>query len=153
MSKELTLLILLTLSAVSWGADINIDTPLSFGDIAIRNNSVVSTTSIARNGTQNSTGQIYVLKAGTPGVFTLSGFSPYININLSVDLPAVSAMPYPNTAQFSITAIDIPTMVNMGPTGTAQIKIGGTLSTSGNPAQQYYSGANYTIYLNLNLDY
>lgn len=153
MSKKLILLASLTLPVQSWGADINIDIPLSFGDIAIRNNTTVSTVSIARSGTQLSTGQIYILKSGTPGTFTLSGLSPYINVNLSVDLPAVSAMPYPNTAQFSMTAIDIPAVINMGPTGTAQVKIGGTLSTSGNPAQQYYSGANYTIYLNLNLDY
>lgn len=149
---KLIMLFLLTLSTAV-AADFTIDNPLSFGKIVVRNNNSVSTTSIARTGTQLSTGQIYIINLGTPGVFTLSGLPPYTNVNLSVDLPASSAMPYPGTAQFSMTAVDIPTAINMGPTGSAQFKMGGTLSTSGNPANNYYNGADYTIYLNLNLDY
>lgn len=152
MGKKITLLFLLNVTTVH-AAELTIENPLNFGVIAIRNNNSVSTTSISRNGVQLSTGQIYILNQGSPGVFTLSDLPAYSNINLSIDLPASSIMPYPGTAQFSITAVDMPPAINMGPTGTAQFKIGATLSTSGNPANNYFNGADYVIHLNLNLDY
>ena len=152
MKKYYSALALLVLS-VPLKADLTIDTPFSLGEIVVRSNNSVSTISINRNGAQQSTNQILILKAGSPGVFTLSSFPAYTIINLSVDLPAYSAMDYPGTAQFSMTAVDLQPSINVGPTGSAQFKMGGTLATSGNPAENYYSGANYVIYLNLNLDY
>lgn len=152
MNKQ-NLIFLLLLIAVPVTADFTVDNPLNFGEIAVSRNDVVSTTQISRNGTQVSNNRIYILSAGSPGVFTFSGLPPFTNVNLSVDLPASSAMAYPGTAQFTITAVDIASSINMGSTGSAQFKMGGTLSTSGNPAQNYYSGAEYLIFLNLNLDY
>lgn len=152
MKKTSLTLGLLVLSA-PLAAEFTTDVPLSFGEIAVRNNNSVSTLTIMRNGSQYSTNQILILKNGSPGVFSLSGFPPYTIIQFSMDLPAYSAMLYPNTAQFQMTAIDMQSSINLGPTGSGQFKMGGTLSTSGNPAQNYYSGASYTIYLNLNIDY
>jgi hypothetical protein len=134
-------------------ADFTVDNDLSFGEIAVRNNNAVSTVTVYRNGAQQSTNQIFTLKPGSPGVYTLSGMPPYTQINLSVDLPASSSMAYPQTAQFSITAVDIPSSIDTGSQGSAQFKMGATLSTSGNPSQQYFSGATYLIFLNINLDY
>lgn len=146
----LSLALLLFCSSAT--ADLVVDAPLSFGEIAIRNNNSVSTVSINRNGNQISTNQIYIVKPGTPGVYTITGLSPYTQVNLSVDLPAYSNESYPNTAQFQFTAVDMPNSLNLGPSGSAQFRMGGTLSTSGN-SRNYYSGAKYTIYLNLNIDY
>jgi hypothetical protein len=151
--KNLLIAVCLWALSASLAADFSIDVPFSFGEIAVRNNSSVSTVTISRHGIQQSTNQILILKTGAPGVFTVSGLHPYTIINLSVDLPAHSAMPYPNTAQFELTSVDIPSSVNLGPTGSAQFKMGGTLSTSGNPSEHYYSGGQYVIYVNLNLDY
>jgi hypothetical protein len=134
-------------------ADFNVDIPLSFGEIAVLNNNSVSTTTISRLGSQTSTNQIYIIRSGTPGVYTLSGFQTFLNINLSVTLPAYSAMPYPGTAQFNVSAVDMPSVVNTGSSGSAQFRMGATLSTSGNPAQNYYSGADYVVYLNLDIVY
>tara|TARA_R100000656_G_C3933021_1_gene125229 strand:+ start:199 stop:660 length:462 start_codon:yes stop_codon:yes gene_type:complete len=134
-------------------ADFTVDNPLNFGEIAIRSNTSVSTVSIYRNGSYQSTNHIFILKPGSPGVYTLSNFAPYTTVNLSVDLPATSSMSYPQTAQFSLTSVDIPSSINMGATGSAQFKLGGTLSTSGSPANNYFSGADYIIYLNINIDY
>lgn len=134
-------------------ADFIIDSPLDFGEIAVRSNASVSTLTVYRNGASQSTNHIFIIKPGSPGVFTLTGLAPYSTVNLSVDLPATSAMPYLDTAQFSLTAADIPSSVSVGASGNAQFKLGGTLSTSGNPANNYYSGATYTIYLNINIDY
>lgn len=148
------LYILLTvLCCSSATAELLIDTPLHFGEIAIRHNNSVSTVSINRNGNQISTNQIYIIKPGTAGAYTLTGLPPYAVVNLSVDLPAFSQAMYPNTAQFEISAVDIPTSVRLDATGSAQFRMGGTLSTSGNSLNNYYSGANYTIYLNVNIDY
>lgn len=134
-------------------ADFIVDNPLKFGEIAIRSNAIVSTVSISRTGSQISTGHIFVIHPGEPGVFTLVDFPPFAVVNLSVDLPAFSNMSYPNTAQFEISAVDIPSSVNLGGTGSAQFKMGGTLRTSGNPANNYHSGADYLLFLNLNIDY
>lgn len=134
-------------------AEFNIDSPLSFGEIAIRHNNSVSTTTITRNGMQTSTNQIYIIRPGTPGVYTLNSMPTFTTINLSVDLPAYSAMAYPGSAQFVINAVDIPSSINTGSSGLVQFRVGATLSTSGNPAENYYSGADYNIYLNLQLVY
>jgi Domain of unknown function (DUF4402) len=144
---------LLALVSAPLAADFIIDNPLTFGEIAIRSNASVSTVTVYRNGAYKSTNHIFILKPGSPGVFTLTGLTPFANLNISADLPATSAMPFPNTAQFSITAVDMPSSLNTGANGTAQFTLGGTLSTSGNPAQNYYSGAAYTVYLNINLNY
>lgn len=152
MTKYLNLLLLVGI-ALPVAADFTIDNPLSFGEIAVTSNTSVSTVSISRSGSAVSTNKIYIIHPGSPGIFTLSNFPPYTIANLSVDLPAYSAMTYPNTAQFTMTAIDIPSSVNMNAAGSAQFKMGGTLSTSGDPAKNYYSGADYVIYLNLNINY
>ncbi len=152
MKKHVFLLLSSVFATDSW-AEFDTDSPLSFGEIAIRHNNSVSTTTITRNGMQTSTNQIYIIRPGTPGIYTLSGLPPYTTVNLSIDLPAYSAMSYPGTAQFQINAVDIPSSINMGNAGTAQFRLGATLSTSGNPAENYYSGADYSVYLNLNLVY
>jgi hypothetical protein len=152
LKRQSLALCLLTLSA-PLAADLNVDTPLSFGEIVVRSNTSASTVTVHRNGAFQSTNHILIIKPGTPGVFTIDGLPPYTTINLSVDLPASSSMNYPQTAQFTITAVDIPSTVNLGPAGSTQFKMGATLTTSGNPVNQYYSGAEYLIFLNLNLDY
>ena len=152
LNKLLITALLLSLS-LPIAADFSIDAPLNFGEIAIRSNNSVSTVTVRRDGSYYSTNHIFIITPGSPGVFTLSGMTPYTNVNLSADVPASSAMAYPNTAQFSLTAIDLPSSINTGAAGNVQFKMGGTLSTSGNPANSYYSGANYLIYVNLNLDY
>lgn len=152
MKRSTLALYLVSLSA-PLAADLNIDAPLNFGEIVVRSNASASTLTIFRNGAFQSTNHILIIKPGTPGVFTINGLPPYTTINLSVDLPASSSMNFPQTAQFTITAVDIPSSVNLGPTGSTQFKMGATLTTSGNPVNQYYSGAEYLIFLNLNLDY
>ncbi|QBL09936.1 DUF4402 domain-containing protein [Rheinheimera sp. D18] len=152
MIKYLLVVACCLLSQPTWAAFL-IDSPLSFGEIAIRNNNSVSSTTITRNGKQTSTNQIYVIKPGTPGVYTLNGMAAYTLVNLSVNLPAWSAMPYPSTAQFEISAVDIPSVVNVNSSGAVQFRIGATLRTSGNPVFNYVSNATYVVYLNLNLDY
>jgi hypothetical protein len=147
---KIFLLIVLPLPAV---ADFSIDSPLSFGEIAITSNNTVSTLSVSRGGAALSTGSIYIIHPGSPGVFTFSGIAPFTVASLSVDLPAFSTMGYPNTAQFEMSSVDIPSSINLGPTGSAQFKMGGTMRTSGNPAKSYYSGVDYVIYLNLNITY
>lgn len=139
--------------AVSTNAELIVDSPLNFGELAVRSNAIVSSVRLERSGAQTSTHHIIIVKPGSPAVFTITNLPGYTTINLSADVPAVSRVAYPNAAQFSITDVDLPTSINTGPTGTVQFKMGGTLSTSGNPTQHYYDGAQYEIYINLNLDY
>lgn len=152
MKKQTWLLLSLLVSMPS-AADFIIENPINFGEIAIRNNTSVSTVTIHRNGAFQSTNHIFIIEPGSPGVFTLNGLPPFTTVNLTADLPVSSTSPIPDTAQFTITAVDMPSSINMGPTGSAQFKVGGTLSTSGNPAKNYFSGAEYLIFLNVNIDY
>ncbi|HEY7885068.1 MAG TPA: DUF4402 domain-containing protein [Cellvibrionaceae bacterium] len=152
MNKSIIIIILCVFSANA-RADLSIDSPLSFGEITVRNNNSVSSTTITRAGAQSSTGQILVIKPGTPGVYTLSGLPAYTNVNLSLDIPVSSSMSYADTAQFTITAIDLADTVRTDGNGTVQFRMGGTLSTSGNPAENYFSGAEYIIFMNIDMAY
>lgn len=149
-TKYLSALLLLFCSPLS--AELNVDTPLNFGEIAVRDNNTVSTVSISRNGNQTSTNQIFIIKPGTPGVYTLSGLPPFATINLSVQLPILSAATFPG-ARFSITAIDMPASVRTDATGSVQFRMGATLSTSGDPAENYQSVADYLVFINIDLAY
>ncbi|HEY0893330.1 MAG TPA: DUF4402 domain-containing protein [Cellvibrio sp.] len=153
MSKKSWLTLLLVVLPSCAKADFTIDAPLNFGEIAVRSNDSVSTVTVYRNGAYLSTNHIFIITPGSPGVFTVSNIAPYSNVNITADVPASSSSPYPNTAQFTLTAVDLPSAINTGASGSAQFKMGGTLSTSGNPAKNYYSGANYLIYVTINLSY
>lgn len=140
------------LLAKTASADLSIDSPLSFGEISVRHNSGVSSTSVTRLGAQSSSHQIRVIRTGTPGIYTLSGLPPYTTINLAAPVPVLSEATYPG-ARFSIDAVDIPSSVRTDASGSVQFRVGATLSTSGDPAENYQSAADYLIFVNIDMTY
>lgn len=154
LNKFMLWLILSSLSLItSWcHAEITVAQPLSFGKIAVTSNATVSTTAIRRNGSQYSTNKILIIEQGVPAEVIFENFPPYQTIQLSSSLPVISGMGYPGTAQFHITALDIPVSVKMDNTGRAVLVFGATLATSGDGAP-YYSDAAYTLYIPLELTY
>ncbi|MBT1065217.1 DUF4402 domain-containing protein [Bowmanella sp. Y26] len=133
-------------------ADLLIDTPFTFGRLAISDNSQVSSTTLARNGNQSYTGRLLVIEKGTPGTYTLTELPPFTSFSLTPSLPAYSSVAIPGSAQFVITALDIPPTVKADINGDAQFTIGGTLTTSGN-GQPYLGPADYQIMLDIEISY
>lgn len=150
--RKTVAIIILAVFTTKAAAELSIDSPLSFGEIAVRHNNGVSTTSITRLGAQSSTHQILIIRPGTPGVYTLSELPPYTTINLSAPVPVSSEATHPG-ARFSVSAIDIPASVRTDATGSVQFRMGATLSTSGNPAENYQSVADYLVFINIDLAY
>lgn len=142
----------ISLFAVPVLADIQVNQQLNFGKIAITSNASVSTTTVRRNGSQLSTNKILVVQAGTPAILQLSNFPAYTTMNLSSNVPVSSAMGYGGTEQFTITALDMPSVVKTDITGQGTLIIGGTLATSG-LGGVYYNEAVYNIYLEIEFSY
>lgn len=132
--------------------DITVTQQLSFGKIAITSNASVSTTTVRRNGSQQSTNKILVVQSGEPAILQLSNFPIYTTMNLSANTPVSSAMGYGGTEQFTITALDMPASVKTDLAGQATLIIGGTLATSG-LGGVYYNEAVYNIYLEIEFSY
>lgn len=151
MRKTLAIAVLLLLTT-SASAELFIDSPLSFGEISLRHNNGVSTTSITRLGAQSSTHQIRIIRPGTPGIYTLTGLPPYTTISISAPVPVISEATHPG-ARFSISNIDLPSSVRSDGNGSAQFRMGATLSTSGDPAEHYQSVADYMLFINIDLAY
>jgi len=133
-------------------ADLDTDMPLNFGTVAITANDIVSSTRIRPNGEQTSTNRMWIIAPGAPGVYTISGLAPFTTVSLVVDIPETSAELYPDTAQFTVSAVELPTTVKMDASGQSQFTMGATLETSGNVYESYYN-ALYRIFLNITLTY
>jgi len=133
-------------------ADIVVEQPLNFGKIAIGSNSSVSTTTLRRNGAQSSSNKILIVEPGSPALLQFSNFPTYITLNVAATTPIQSAMGYPGTQQFTLTALDMPSQVKLDSAGMGMMLIGGTLATSG-LGGIYYSNAAYNIYIDIEFSY
>tara|TARA_B100002049_G_scaffold225453_1_gene197530 strand:- start:250 stop:732 length:483 start_codon:yes stop_codon:yes gene_type:complete len=136
----------------SANAELLTDSQLSFGKIAVTDNSTVSSVQMSRSGRSSSTNNIYVLELGTPGAYTFTELPPYTMINLTADVPAYSSSTIPGTQQFILRSVDIPSSIKAGPAGMAQFTMGGVLETSG-VGGTYISPASYTVVLAINISY
>lgn len=141
-----------TLFSSSVSAEFLIDSHFYFGKIAITNNSSVSSVQISRTGRSIATGNIYILEAGQPGVYSLTELPPFTVVSLSASLPAFSQSTLPGTQQFSISAVDMPDTVNTDADGTMQFMVGGVLQTSG-AGGTYLGPADYQIMLDIDISY
>lgn len=148
--RLITLCLFFTASSAS-AASLITDTELYFGELAIPRNNSISTVSLTRTGRSNSTGSVFILTIGTPGEYTLANLPPYTRVGLSVTLPVNSNTSFP-TPPLRITALDMPSAINTDATGSADIIIGGTLSTSGT-GEAYVSSATYPFYIPLELTF
>jgi len=128
------------------------DAELNFGKIAISNNSIVSSVQISRTGRTAATGNLYIIKIGNPGVYTLTEFPPFSVVNLSANVPTFSTSTIPGTQQFRLDSVDMIDTLNIDADGTAQFKIGAVLQTSG-VGGTYIGPATYQINLNIDITY
>lgn len=141
-------------SAVTFGQSFIFtqDVQLYFGEMVIKSNTTVSSTTITRQGRVSNTGEIFLISIGNPGEYTLSDMNPFETVNLSANLPVDSIAPYPGTEQLTITAVDMPASLTADINGEATFKLGATLETSGNGGT-YSNPASFPFIIELDVTY
>lgn len=153
LKKVLYGLLLTSTSIPLWAAVIT-ENALSFGQVVIVDNSVVSTVTIdLSDGKTRTTKKMLVLVPGHLGEFTLLSFQPYTEVDISVSfLSAESASVVGSAEQFTLTNLTTEPKVTIDEHGIATIYVGGTLSTSGN-GNNGYTNTSYLGSFNLVISY
>lgn len=128
------------------------DSAFDFGTLAITDNTNVSSMQILRSGKTTTAGDIYILKIGQPGVYTLTELPPFAIVGISAELPAYSSSQIVGTQQLTISAVDMAENLRVNENGTVQFKVGGVLQTSG-AGGTYVGPATYQIRLNISITY
>lgn len=127
--------------------------PLSFGRVAVANNSSVQQVSVSALGNITSSAGIRVITAGSPAIFLLSDFPGNLFINLSASI----IQPGTNSGvvsgeQFTLTGLDVASFIATRPDGTATVPVGGTLQTSGSGSVNF-ADTDYTARLMLTISF
>ena len=137
--KTLLYCLLLSLFSVNLHAGVFVQNKLSFGTVVVTDNSVVSSVSMnLSDGKTVATNKMLVLVPGQLGEFTLFGFTPYIELQITADFLTVKSNTNGEvTEQFTLDSLTTAPTVNTDADGKATLYIGGTLSTSGNGNNNY----------------
>lgn len=125
--------------------------PLSFGKIAVANNSQVSRVTISRFGQVSVTNNIYVVEAGSPGEIELSGYLPGSTLQINATIISTSVAAVGLVSTFNLVSVDTASSVSIGSSGTEVIRIGGVLETTGDNST-YFDG-NFSTLVRLNIDF
>ncbi|WDD99258.1 DUF4402 domain-containing protein [Thalassomonas actiniarum] len=108
---------------------------LSFGTIVVSDNSVVSDIIISRAGQTSIVNHIRVIEPGHPAEFALTDLPGNLEVFTSAVITQATTSnppPAPATEQFTISSPDIVASVTTNGSGFALVRVGATLSTSGN---------------------
>ncbi len=144
------------LAAVSCGdtfADITQLTPLSFGTVAVSDNTAAQTINVTTSGRAYYSNYVHPIQDAQRGVYLLSNFPT--NQILSVTTQAISSTTTSSQAsseQFSLTNVNTTTYVTTDASGEATIYVGGTLSTSGSGSSAF-SNTQYTAQFQITVNY
>ena len=147
-SSKLLFSLPLIISSTVWSAT-TLEENLSFGNIAIASNASVSQIIVSRNGSTSSTNTVFIIEPGTPGRITFSDYAPGTRFYISAQIPSPQTGSIGTTEQFTLTAIDIVSSIDIEASGGATLTFGGTLETSGNGGAYvdtvYTTGVNILI--------
>ncbi|MGQ8367401.1 DUF4402 domain-containing protein [Glaciecola sp. 1036] len=119
-------------SFVSHGQEIIEVTPLSFGSVAVLDNSSVGHIEVDSLGNISISTNFAVLEPPQYGEFRLVDYP--VNANLFVTGGIVQAQTTSDAfspEQFTLTAVNTVSVINIGSDGTALLRVGGRLETSG----------------------
>lgn len=104
---------------------------LSFGILAVPSNSVVSALTLAPDGSVTTSGDLFVLQAGTAGRYQATGFTP--GVELAVEIIVTPLFRDVDASRYlTITALDYPETITTNGAGGATFSVGATLQTTGN---------------------
>ena len=132
-------------------ADWIIDEPLYFGVFAISSNSSQSSISVSVNNHTYATNAIHTIKGGRAAEIRLVNFPIYTRLFITAVLPQKTTVFAGSTEQFVLSQVDMPSSVITNSNGEASIRVGGTLTTSGNGGR--YLNTTYDVTLMLSLNY
>ncbi|MFT6952136.1 MAG: hypothetical protein ACJAUL_003296, partial [Paraglaciecola sp.] len=113
-------------------AELVVEEPLSFGTFAISNNSSISTITVSSNDRSSSNNVIHILYPGQAGQLRLVNYPPYTRLYITAVLPQQSTVFVGLTEQFTLSQVDMPDSVITDSLGEANMRLGGTLASSGN---------------------
>lgn len=133
-------------------ATINVINTLSFGNIAIGNNSTPSEITVQTNGQVSNTNHIWRLEPGHPAEIVLTDYPPYVELTTTVSIiQSETTVVSGNTEQFTLTEVYTAPSVVTNIAGEATVYIGGTLRTSGNSGN--YLSTQYQALYKLTISY
>lgn len=151
MKKWITLCILpiLSLSASAGVAPLR---GLSFGTIAIADNTTVGSYTIDYFGNISVSPHFLLISAGEPAEFLLFDYPAGSRVHITPTVIAANTNSSPfSVEQFTLINLTSPGSVLIRSDGTASATIGGTLRTSGLGGN--YTDANYTINIQVAFDF
>lgn len=146
------LLLISSLPRLAFSNDIQLEEPLNFGHIAIKDNNSVQTLRITSSGTMTKTEGLIVVEPGQAGRYLLYGFPSNTLLNIQVDPTPVTSTFDSGTPQATFTLLpqlDTNLYTTNG-LGEVILPLGGELTTSGD-GQLYLDGeyrATYTLIIN-----
>lgn len=135
------------------GATVTLIEPLSFGTIAVLDNSVASDIIISQTDQTTIVNHIRVIEPGRAAEFVLTDLPGNVQVFTSATITQMTTTtvdPAP-TEQFTLVSVDTAPSVTTDGTGYASIKVGGTLRTSGNGSS--YVDVQYRARLQLTFNY
>lgn len=126
---------------------------LSFGSIAVISNNTREFIRINHNGIVSSSSSVMIVSPPSTGEFILTNFPPNQRLFISGQslLPSSISTRY-SPEQFSLTNIDVPSVIFSDVNGSAILPVGGTLSTSGS-GNNTYIDTDYTIQYQITVNY
>lgn len=135
ISKFIKISLIFMLSVDSAFADqIDVVENLSFGNIVVSDNSTKSTVTINKSGTTQVTGNMHVVQGGTAGEIQLSDFVPGVQLSIMAAATNDDLSGLGTSEKFTITNIDIASIVNIPASGQYTLLFGATLESSGSGA-------------------
>lgn len=151
--KKLKCFFLIFFISFSVSSAVTIVDKLSFGTIAILDNTTTSDITVAVDGKTTVTNHIRIIELGQPAHFILSSFPAYTQLFTTANiLIAETTSTAPVSQQFTlINLTTAPSVVTNG-TGIAEAFIGGTFRTSGSGVGQYVDSL-YTANIELSISY
>ena len=153
LTKKTTPLLMLLL-AVPASATVTLIEPLSFGTIAVLDNSVASDITISQTSQTFIVNHIRAIEPGNAAEFVLTDLPGNVEVFTTATVTQMTTGtidPTPPTEQFTLVSVDTAPSVTTDGTGYASIKVGGTLRTSGNGG--HYFDVRYRAALLLTFNY
>lgn len=131
-------------------SDIALIENLSFGKIAITDNSVQSQIIVDRFGATSTTNNAWIVVPGHAAEILLSNYPPGLRFYLSANIPSPTTSSIAPT-QFTLMSVDMAPSIDIQTSGTATIKIGGVMQSSGNSIN--YVDTTYSSIIDVTINY
>lgn len=127
--------------------------PISFGTVVVLDNTTVGSINIDAIGNVNISTHFAVIEPPLYGEFQLIDYPVNANLFLSGGiLQGQTTTPTFSPEQFTLAAVNVPGIVNIGSDGTALIRAGGRMETSGS-ASLNFGDTTYTSRLIITVNF